>query len=78
MRKELCNGKPSLTNYAYGCRCGGCRFKKSDYESERRRIKRMESSGEPRVKKPSGRRDSPFVVHDAFTREQILEARKKL
>ena len=76
--KHDCGGGSSLTNYGRGCRCDGCRLVKSEYEGERRRMKRMQKPVDGSVvkKKPSGRRDNPWVVNDAFTREQILEARK--
>jgi hypothetical protein len=78
MRKELCNGEPSITRYGQGCRCVGCRLMKADYERERRRKKRMDGLADGSVvkKKPGGKRDNPFVMNDAFTREQILEARR--
>ena len=60
-----CGGKPSATQYGNGCRCGDCR--------EAWRLHGLESA----VKKRKGvRRDTPIVEHDAFTREQIMEARK--
>lgn len=76
--KHDCRGAPSLTNYGRGCRCSECRLKKSVYEGERRREKRMKKPVDDSIvkKKPGGRRDNPFVMDDAFTREQILEARK--
>ena len=60
-----CEGKPSAYNYSNGCRCVDCR--------EAWRIQ----ANETRVKKRKGvRRDAPIPEHDAFTREQIIEARK--
>ena len=65
-----CKGSPSLSHYGRGCRCDLCRSVKSLYEKERN-IRRRKA----KPKKPAGKRDSPFVLDDAFTREQILEAR---
>ena len=60
-----CGGASSASQYGNGCRCAGCR--------ESWRVK----ADEGRIKKRKGvRRDAPLPEHDAFTREQIIEARK--
>ena len=76
--KHDCDGNPSLTNYGRGCSCDLCRSVKSLYEQERRERARKNGvtrSDSPAPKKPAGKRDQSIVYHDAFTREQILEAR---
>lgn len=77
MRNHSCNGNPSLTNYARGCRCDLCRSVKSLYEKERREKSNKNATPTGQKKKPAGGRDHPLVVDDAFTREQILAARKE-
>ena len=77
--KHDCDGNPSLTNYGRGCRCLLCKSAKSTYERERRERANKARSQEPvTAKKPAGKRDNPFVIDDAFTREQILRARGML
>ena len=69
-RIESCEGNPSANQYSNGCRCSGCREAWTAYSDEQRVKNRKK-------KKPStGRRDAPIPEHDAFTREQIMEARK--
>tara|TARA_R100000656_G_scaffold93837_2_gene67945 strand:- start:362 stop:592 length:231 start_codon:yes stop_codon:yes gene_type:complete len=63
-----CEGAPSATNYGNGCRCSDCRSAWAEYSAG--------NALKNRKKKPSGKRDSPFVMDDAFTREQIIKARK--
>jgi|ETNmetMinimDraft_3_1059899.scaffolds.fasta_scaffold217277_2 hypothetical protein len=75
MKNHSCDGNPSLTNYGRGCRCDLCRAAKSLYERELRTRNKKARPSKP--KKPAGKRDSPFVLDDAFTREQILAARKE-
>lgn len=68
-RIRSCEGNPSATNYGAGCRCHGCRDAWAKYGNEQR--------SKERKKRPSaGRRDAPIPEHDAFTREQIMEARR--
>jgi hypothetical protein len=77
--KHDCDGNPSITNYSRGCRCLLCKSAKSTYERERRERANKARSQEPtQQKKPAGKRDNAFVIHDAFTREQILRARGML
>ena len=60
-----CKGKSSANQYSNGCRCADCR--------EAWRVHGLDDA----VKKRKGvRRDSPIPEHDAFTREQIMEARR--
>ena len=60
-----CKGKPSAFNYSNGCRCADCREAWRVHQEEDRTKKRKAT-----------KRDNPLVEHDAFTREQILAARK--
>ena len=60
-----CKGKPSAYNYSNGCRCVNCREAWRVHGDEDRTKKRKAT-----------KRDTPMVEHDAFTREQILAARK--
>ena len=62
-----CEGKSSANQYSNGCRCVDCR-----------EAWRVHSLNDAVKKRKSVRRDTPIVEHDAFTREQILEARKKI
>ena len=64
-RIESCEGKPSANQYSNGCRCVGCTEAWRVHHSEDRTKKRK-----------SVRRDTSIVEHDAFTREQIMEARR--
>ena len=63
-----CNGKPSPSNYGNGCRCAKCREAHREYNLDISATKRKRRSGT--------RRDNPIAEHDAFTREQILLARR--
>ena len=79
--RHSCEGNPSITNYGRGCRCDLCKSAKSIYEIERRTKARKYKADHPeefpsKPKKPAGKRDMPLVMNDAFTREQILEARR--
>ena len=60
-----CKGKPSAYNYSNGCRWVDCREAWRVHGDEYRTKKRKAT-----------KRDTPMVEHDAFTREQILAARK--
>jgi len=62
---KKCGGQSSANQYSNGCRCAGCREAwRVDRETDRTK------------KRKTVRRDTPIVEHDAFTREQIMEARR--
>jgi|LWDU01.1.fsa_nt_gi hypothetical protein len=58
-----CKGKPSASCYGNGCRCLGCRSAWNQYNKEKTEKKR------------GPRRQKHAPLQDAYTREQILEAR---
>jgi len=70
-RRHTCDGNPSLTNYGRGCRCDLCRSVKSLYERDRRSKANKEKS----ETKHGPRREKKAPLQDAYTREEILEAR---
>jgi len=79
MKKHDCDGNPSVSNYARGCRCDLCRAAKSLYERERRqRSNKANSAPKEAPKKPAGKRDNPVVFNDAFSQVEIVRAHPHL
>ena len=71
---KSCKGNES--SYQRGCRCEDCTKAHRLYSRKAAQDRRIAQSQDKAPKKQHVRRDAPIPEHDAFTREQILRARK--
>jgi hypothetical protein len=68
--------KASESSYQRGCRCEDCTKAHRLYSRKAAKDRRMTQSQDKAPKKQHVRRDTPIAYDDAFTREQIIKARK--
>ncbi len=64
------------SSYQRGCRCEDCTRAHREYSRKSAKDRRLAARQDSESKKKGVKRDIGFVEHDAFTREQILAARR--